>query len=142
LKRAVKLHYRRGEWQEIRLLRAAAEYIGISLTVADPHGNSADADLMLSAVEAFSHANNVVGQSSAYRREANKSAVRCEELLESLVAFGHSAEFWKAYTVFAPHLSDRRKRLYLGFAISELMKCQYGVLSKFVYLVRLLLTAR
>jgi hypothetical protein len=130
LQKAAELHYLRGNWQDVRLLCAAADDLGIGVEVRDPHGSSKDADLLLSTIDAFSHANNIVGQASAYRRQRKKVSSRCEELLEALVAFGHTAEFWKAFISFASDLSDRRRRLYQGFAYSELKQCQYPWFTK------------
>jgi hypothetical protein len=136
--RAAQLHYERGEWQEVRLIRTACHDVGIEIEVRGASETAQEADFLLGTVDAFSHANNIVGQASAYRREKIKDASRCEELLEALVAFGHTAEFWKSYFSFLAHLSKRRRLMYRGFALSELMQCQYSLLVKTLQIFRAL----
>lgn len=137
LQRAAELRYLRGEWQDLRLLRSGGADIGISVDVRDPHGSNVNNDLLLTSVDAFLHANNIVGQASAYRRDADKVSRRCEELLEALVAFGHSPEFWKAFSAFSRHISARRRDLYQGFALKELLKCQYPFIVKSLFFAQL-----
>jgi len=137
LNSAAQTYYAAGKWQDFRLLIAAANDAGVSLTVSNPFGSPEEEDFFLDEVDAFAHANNIVGHASAYRRVIRKERDRCEDILEILAIFGHSAEFWKSFQSFYATISKRRRRLYKGFATAELLNCQYPMLLKVVWLIRL-----
>lgn len=128
--RAANFYYRIGGWQELHLIQAAMNDLRLPIAISGSAG--ADAHLLLTTVNGFGHLNNLVGRAAAYRRSLNPERATCNELLDGLAAFGHSAEFWKFFQRFRSIISRRHYRTYRSLARSELRQCQYS----FVFILR------
>lgn len=127
---AAKIRYHRGEWQDLHLIRTAADDLKVQLQIGSPTGNAADADRLLPLLDSFSQLNNLVGRAAAYRRVDTKDQQTCQELLEALAAFGHYGEFWKAFRSFGSLLSDRVYWSYRSLCIYSHRGCEYSALLK------------
>jgi len=126
--RAANFYYRTGGWQELHLIQAAMNDLGLPIAIGGSAG--ADAHLLLATASGFGHLNNLVGRAAAYRRSLNPERATCNELLDGLAAFGHSAEFWKFFRRFRSIISRRHYRTYRSLARSELRQCQYSLVFK------------
>lgn len=131
--RAAQLHYERGEWQEVRLLRVACRDLGLDISVKDSSRDSHSGDFLLESHDAFTHANNIGGQCSSYRRLRRRDPTRCGELIDAVAACGLAAEYWKSYTAFLGDISAKFRRERRYFALRQLFSCEYGFPAKILF---------
>ncbi len=133
---AEQIRYRRGEWQDMHLIKVAAKELGI----ATPPGgniNQGDSDRLLEGVESFSQLNNVVGRASTARRYKDTQRKNCDEILEDLALIGHYGEMWKFYTYFIGDISKRHFVTYRELCLHSFLQCELYFPVKLAYGLRL-----